>query len=47
MSRNHPDLMINLTQQELQPVLDLGHHLISPRREQNRCRVFILKASKL
>lgn len=46
MSRNHPNLMSNLKQAELQRVIDLGHLLMSPRLDQNGCHVGFIVLSK-
>ena len=44
MAMNYPELLINLSQSDVQNVLDLRYHLISNIRH-NGCRVFFVRAS--
>jgi len=48
MLTEYPDLLADLTLRDMKWVLDMGHHLVSPRRdERSGCKVFIFKACKL
>lgn len=43
MARHHPELLGNLSQSNMQSIMDLGYYLASPHREQNGCRMIFFK----
>jgi hypothetical protein len=44
--KNYPELFTDLRGERVKHVLDLGHLLASPIRDQNGSRVFIINARK-
>ena len=44
MTKNYPDLLLNLKATRLKKVIDCGHVMASPVRDKNGSRILLVKA---